>query len=43
MDRLKHETAFHNPGNLNPDEMLNVILTRYFKLADELRAVSPDA
>ena len=22
-DRLKHETAFHNPKNLNPDQLMN--------------------
>jgi hypothetical protein len=36
-DRLKHEVAFHNPGNLNPDEMLNEILDRYFTLVAEIR------
>ena len=37
-NRLYHETSFHNPKNLNPDELLNDILRRYFKLADELRS-----
>ena len=36
-DRLKHEVAFHNPGSLNPDEMLNEILDRYFMLVAEIR------
>ena len=36
-DRLKHEVAFHNPNHLNPNEMLNEILERYFKLVDEVR------
>ena len=36
-DRLKHEVAFHNPNNLNPNEMLNESLERYFKLVDEAR------
>ena len=27
-DFLKHLTAFHNPGNLNPEGMLNLILDR---------------
>ena len=35
--RLKHETSFHNPKNLNPDELLNEILTKYFKWLDEAR------
>ena len=37
-DRLKHETAFHNPKNLNPDQLMNDILDRYFKWLDEARA-----
>ena len=37
-DRLKHETAFHNPKGLNPDRLLNDILNRYFKWLDEARA-----
>ena len=37
-DRLYHETSFHNPNHLNPDEMLNEILKTYFQLADKLRA-----
>ena len=36
-DRLKHETAFHNPKNLNPDQLMNDILERYFKWLDEAR------
>ena len=43
MDRLKRETAFYNPKNYNPDEMLNHILDRYFKMAEEIRAKSEDA
>lgn len=35
--RLKHETAFHNPGHLNPDEMLNRILNHYFAFVEEVR------
>lgn len=37
-NRLKHETAFHNPKGLNPDQLMNDILTRYFKWLDEARA-----
>ena len=37
-DRLKHETAFHNPKNLNPDQLMNDILDHYFKWLDEARA-----
>lgn len=37
-DRLKHETAFHNPKGLNPDLLMNDILNRYFKWLDEARA-----
>lgn len=36
-DRLKREVAFHNPGNLNPDQMLNEILDRYFDFAEQIR------
>lgn len=36
-DRLFHETSFHNPKHLNPDELLNEILRTYFRLADEIR------
>jgi len=36
-DRLKHETSFHNPGNMNPDEMLNVILDEYFSFVEKVR------
>ena len=36
-DRLKAETAHHNPKGLTPDEMLNDILDRYFKLAAQMR------
>ena len=36
-DRLKHETAFHNPKNLNPDQLMNDVLERYFKWLDEAR------
>ena len=37
-DRLKHETAFHNPKNLHPNQLMNDILERYFKWLDEARA-----
>ena len=37
-DRLKHETAFHNPRNMNPDQIMNHILDRYFKFVEEIRA-----
>ncbi len=36
-DKLKHETAFHNPGNKNPDEMLDYILEDYFQIAEHFR------
>ena len=36
-DRLKREVSFHNPENLNPDQMLNEILDRYFNLAEQIR------
>ena len=36
-DRLKAETAHHNPKGLTPDEMLNEILERYFDLAAQMR------
>ncbi len=36
-DRLKHETAFHNPGNMNPNEILNLILDEYFAFAEQIR------
>lgn len=36
-DRLKREVAFHNPGSLNPDQMLNEILDRYFDLVEQIR------
>ena len=36
-DRLKHEVAFHNPRNLNPDEMLNDILDQYFAFVKRVR------
>ncbi|MBR2081244.1 MAG: hypothetical protein IKC04_08905 [Oscillospiraceae bacterium] len=39
-DKLYHETSFNNPKHLNPEELLNDILRRYFKLAEELRATS---
>lgn len=38
MDRLKHETARHNPRNYNPDQLLNHILDNYFKMVKEIRA-----
>lgn len=37
-DRLKHETAFHNPKNMHPNQLMNDILERYFKWLDEARA-----
>ena len=40
VDRLKHEVAFHNPNNMNPDQMLNHILDNYFKMAEEVRKTS---
>ena len=36
-DRLKHETAFHSPGDLNPDEILNLILDEYFAFVEAVR------
>ena len=39
-DRLKREVAFYNPKNLNPDQMLNDILDRYFNLAETIRKKS---
>ena len=42
-DKLYHETSFHNPKHLNPEELLNDILRRYFKLAEDLRAVTEHA
>lgn len=36
-DRLKHEVAFHNPKNLNPDGMLNDILDHYFAFVKRVR------
>lgn len=36
-DRLKRETAFHNPNNLNPDKLLNEILDRYFSFVEHVR------
>lgn len=36
-DMLKHETAFHNPGNKNPDGMLGYILEDYFRIAEHFR------
>lgn len=37
-ERLKRETAFHNPRNFDPNGLLNHILNNYFKMADEIRA-----
>lgn len=37
VERLKHEVAFHNPENLNPDEMLNGILNSYFAFVEKVR------
>lgn len=36
-DRLKHETAFHNPNDLNPDGILNEILDTYFRFVTKVR------
>ena len=36
-ERLKHETAFHNPGGLNPNEILNLILDEYFAFVEAVR------
>ena len=36
-DRLKAETAHHNPGNLNPDGVLNYILDEYFRFVKRVR------
>lgn len=36
-DRLKHETAFHNPHGKNPDGILNEILDRYFAFVASVR------
>lgn len=36
-DRLKHEVAFHNPKNLNPDGILNDILDHYFDFVERVR------
>lgn len=34
---LKHEMAFHNPGNMTPNEVLNVILDEYFSFVEKVR------
>ena len=39
-DLLYRETSLHNPKHLNPEELMNDILARYFKLAEELRQTS---
>lgn len=36
-DRLKHETSFHNPKNLNPNGILNEILDDYFRFVEKVR------
>ena len=36
-ERLKHETAFHNPGGMDPNEILNLILDEYFAFAECIR------
>jgi hypothetical protein len=36
-DRLKRETAFHNPGNKTPDGILNDILDDYFHFVAKIR------
>lgn len=37
VERLKRETALHNPGHMNPDQILNHILNRYFAFVEEVR------
>lgn len=39
-DRLKHETAFHNPGGMTPTDMLAYVLDDYFEIADHFRRKS---
>ena len=41
-DKLKHEAAFHNPGSLNPAEMLDYILNDYFRIAKHFRRKSSE-
>ncbi len=36
-ERLKHETAFHNPGGMDPNEILNLILDEYFDFVEKVR------
>ena len=36
-ERLKHETSFHNPGDMNPNEILNLILDEYFAFVEKVR------
>ena len=36
-ERLKRETAFHNPGDMDPNEILNVILDEYFTFVEKVR------
>ena len=36
-DLLKAETAHHNPGDLNPDGVLNYILDEYFRFVKRVR------
>ena len=36
-DRLKHETAFHNPRHKNPNGVLNDILDDYFNFVEKVR------
>lgn len=36
-DLLKAETAHHNPGNLNPNGVLNYILDEYFRFVKRVR------
>ena len=37
VDKLKHETAFYNPKGGTPTDMLEVVLRRYFEIAEKLR------
>ena len=38
VDRLKHETAFHNPnGKMNPDDVLNYYLDKMLTFMEDVR------
>lgn len=37
VDRIKAETAHHNPGKVLPADMLDYILDRYFRMAEMFR------